>query len=71
MLPSLTRSLVRVANNQCRRQFSQTSVANVRAGRLNLHATPKTSPLSNIQEIQTDSHPEDKAKTEGKCQIIQ
>ena len=64
MLPSISRSLFRSVSNQCKRQLSLTSTANVRAGRQNTQ--PLTSPVPNIQEVQTDTNEEDIAKTKGK-----
>ena len=64
MLPTLSRSVLRSVSNQCNRQFSISSVSNVRAGR----QVPQSSvvkPLSNIQEVQNDTNEEDIAKTKG------
>ena len=55
------------SNYQCKRQFSATSTANVRAGR---QTTPLSSALPNIQEVQTDTNDIDIAKTKGLILLI-
>ena len=51
------------SNYQCKRQFSATLTANVRAGRQTTQ--PLASALPNIQEVQTDTNDIDIAKTKG------
>ena len=63
MLPSISRTLFRSVSNQCNRQLSATSAANVRAGRQTTQ--PLSSALPNIQEVQTDTNDIDIAKTKG------
>jgi hypothetical protein len=63
MLPSISRTLFRSVSNQCKRQLSATSAANVRAGRQTTQ--PLSSALPNIQEVQTDTNDIDIAKTKG------
>ena len=62
MLPSIARTLFGSVSNQCKRQLSATSAANVRAGR---QTQPLSSALPNIQEVQTDTNEVDIAKTKG------
>ena len=56
------------SNYQCKRQFSATSTANVRAGRQTTQ--PLASALPNIQEVQTDTNDIDIAKTKGMIWLI-
>ena len=65
MLPSISRTLFRSVSNQCKRQFSISSASNVRTGREIPQSSSGVKPLTNIQEVQTDTSEVDIAKTTG------
>jgi len=63
MLPTFSRSVLRSVSNQCKRQFSISSTSNVRTGREIPQSSSGVKPLTNIQEVQTDTREVDIAKT--------